>query len=49
LRKHGKGHILITSGDGIFKDMSTTNTFDTGDYETVLAANIMTYAIETAA
>jgi hypothetical protein len=29
--------------------MSTTNTFDTGDYETVLAANIMTYAIETAA
>jgi hypothetical protein len=29
--------------------MDTSNTFDTGDFETVLAANIMTYAIETSA
>ena len=49
LRKHEKGYILITSGDGIFKDMENTNTFDTWDFETVLAANIMAYAIETAA
>ncbi len=50
LRKHGKGHILITSGDGIFKDMNpNTNTFDTNDNETVFAAAIMAYAIETAA
>ena len=49
LRKHWKGHILITSWDWIFKDMDTTNTFDAWDPETVLAANIMTYAIETAA
>ena len=50
LRKHGKGHILITSWDGIFKDMDpTTTTFDSSDYETVFAAAIMAYAIETAA
>ena len=50
LRKHGKWHILITSGDGIFKDMNpNTNTFDTNDNETVFAAALMAYAIETAA
>lgn len=49
LRRHEKWYILITSGDGIFKDMEDTPTFDTWDLETVLAANIMTYAIETAA
>ncbi len=49
LRRHGRGYLLITSGDGIFKDMANTPTFDTNDLETVLAANIMTFAIETAA
>jgi len=49
LRKHGKGNILITSGDGIFKDMADSNTFNAGDLETVFAAAIMAYAIETAA
>lgn len=50
LRKRGKGHVLITSGDGIFKDMDpSTSTFDTWDFETVFAAWIMAYAIETAA
>lgn len=49
LRKHGKWYILFMSDDGMFLQMSTGDTFDAGDYETVFAANIMTYAIETAA
>lgn len=49
LRKHGRWHIIITSGDGVFKDMDRGNTFDANDYETVFAAAIMAFAIETAA
>jgi len=49
LRKHWKWNILITSGDGIFKDMADSDTFNPGDPETVFAAAIMAYAIETAA
>jgi prepilin-type N-terminal cleavage/methylation domain-containing protein len=49
LRKHGKWYILFIADDGMFLQMSWGNTFDAGDYETVFAANIMTYAIETAA
>lgn len=33
----------------MFMQMTAGNTFNSGDYETVFASNIMTYAIETAA
>ena len=49
LRKHGKGHILLTSGDWFFKDVSNTNTFEWQDNESVFVSNIITYWIETAA
>lgn len=49
LRKHGKWHILFISDDGVFVQMAAGNTFDATDYETVFAASIMAYVIETAA
>lgn len=49
LRKHGKWHLLITSDEWIFRNMSTGNTFNPNDNEDAFAAAIMAYAIETAA
>lgn len=49
LRRVEKWAVLITSGDGVFKDMSAGNTFDPNDLETVFAAAVMAYAIEEAA
>ncbi|MDA9129089.1 fibrinogen-like YCDxxxxGGGW domain-containing protein [Candidatus Gracilibacteria bacterium] len=48
LRKHGKGHILITSDEGIFRNMSNSTVFNASDNEDAFAAAIMAYAIETA-
>jgi len=49
LRKQWRWTVLITSWDWVFKDMSSGNTFDPTDNETVFAAAIMAYAIEEAA
>ena len=49
LRRHGQGHILFVSDDGMFMQMWGGNTFDASNNQTVFASNIMTFAIETAA
>jgi hypothetical protein len=49
LRKHGKGSIIFMSDDGMFVQMDSQDIFDPDDNETVFAAAIMAYAIETAA
>ena len=49
LRKHGKWQILITSDEGIFRNMSSGDLFQANDNEDAFAAAIMAYAIETAA
>lgn len=49
LRKLGKWHILFIADDGMFLNVNSNNTFDDNDYESVLAAAILAYGIETAA
>lgn len=49
LRRHGKWYILFVSDDWMFVQMNSGWNFDPNDFETVFAAAIMAFGIETAA
>lgn len=49
LRKHGKWLILFMADDGMFMNVSSNEAFQSNDNESVLAAAILAYGIETAA